>query len=144
MLCLVKEANRSITDDFICQLSSSHGNYSPGTEKVAKFISSMHVPGTITVYSHERHSVSNHWQLICLFSHMLMLSAVKPWAPYIIGHVWWEFSGHKGPVMRKAFSVSWHYHANIISLQPRGFRASTITHPFLPYTDPMFNRRRAQ
>ena len=65
----------------------------------------------ITVTSHERHDVSDHQQLDCLFNRSFKLITIDPSKSYILGplrgdHRWPVGSPHRGSVMREAFL--WH------------------------------------
>ena len=65
----------------------------------------------ITVTSHERHDVSNHQQLDCLFNRSFKLTTIDPSKSYILGPLRGDHrcpvgSPHRGSVMREAFL--WH------------------------------------
>ena len=71
----------------------------------------------ITVSSHERHYVWNHHQLNWLCNNLFKLTSKKSPKPTILAfvrgiHRCSVDSPHKGPVTRRAFSMSWRHHGN--------------------------------
>ena len=57
----------------------------------------------IIVTSHERHGMSYHRQLRCLFSRLFRRTSNKTSKPRVSGYLWPVDSLHKGAVMRKMF-----------------------------------------
>ena len=66
----------------------------------------------IQMTPHERHGVSNHWQLLCLLNNLFKPYSKTTSKVCITGPLWGDDFPHKRPVSRKCFHVillSWLY-----------------------------------
>ena len=77
----------------------------------------MHAKQSITVMSHEHHSISNHWKTNHLYNHLFMLTTKNTSYLCITGSLWGVDSSNKGlvPVLpskvanSEGIFISWHH-----------------------------------